>query len=247
MKRSYQSGFTLVELIVTMTILAIVSVGIFGFIESSTSGYVESKNREALQSQARFAVERLGRELRHAVPNSMTVWDDGACLTYTPIYYSGTYHQLKQGANTLDVALSTEKTNWQGGVTSDRLVFLPMKPSDLISGASNSFAITAASGNTLTLDKPLAAEWPASSPSKRIYIYHHSVTLCFGEGELRRRVNDGATPKNITLAQNIAAGSRFDLAGTSLSSGNLINIYYRFNQSGETSVYNQHVQVLNAP
>ncbi|MEI8611236.1 prepilin-type N-terminal cleavage/methylation domain-containing protein [Enterovibrio sp. Hal110] len=32
MKRSYQSGFTLVELIVTMTILAIVSVGIFGFI-----------------------------------------------------------------------------------------------------------------------------------------------------------------------------------------------------------------------
>ncbi|MDD1792051.1 prepilin-type N-terminal cleavage/methylation domain-containing protein [Enterovibrio sp. ZSDZ42] len=247
--RRVNQGFTLVELIVTMTILAIVSVGIFGFIESSATGYVESRDREALQSQARFAVERLGRELRHSVPNSMTVWDGGSCLTYTPIRYSGVYNQLEENTKTLDVALSTEQTNWQDAVKGGdhRLVFLPMTPSDLVGGAANSFAITGASGSTLTLDKLPAAEWPAASPSQRVYLYSHSVTLCFDNGELRRRVNDGATPKNVTLAQNIATGSRFNLSGESLSSGNLINIYYRFNQSGETSIYNQQVQVLNAP
>ncbi|WP_028023148.1 PulJ/GspJ family protein [Enterovibrio calviensis] len=244
-----QRGFTLVELIVTLTILAIFSVGIFGFIETSATGYVESRDREALQSQARFAVERLGRELRHAVPNSMTVWNGGSCLTYTPIRYSGVYNQREENVNTLDVALSTTQTNWQDTLKGGdhRLVFLPMTPSDLVSGATNSFAITGASGSKLTLDKSPVAEWPPASPSKRVYIYHHSVTLCFDNGELRRRVNDGATPKNVTLAQNIAAGSRFNLSDESLSSGNLINIYYRFTQSGETSVYNQQVQVLNAP
>ncbi|NGN98244.1 prepilin-type N-terminal cleavage/methylation domain-containing protein [Grimontia sp. S25] len=240
-------GFTLVELIVTLTILAIVSVGIFGFIESSASGYVESRNREALQSEARFAVERVGRELRHAVPNSLHVYSTGKCLTFMPIRYSGTYHQLVEGENTLSVALSTQETDWQSKVSENhRIVFLPSSPADLT--GENSYQITGVSGNTITTSKTAADPWPAESPSRRFYIYENSVSFCFDNktGTLERRINNGSQ-NSTTLAMNIAAGSGFNLGTTSLASGNLIDITYKFSQSGEYSVYNQQVQVLNAP
>ncbi|KKD60027.1 MSHA biogenesis protein MshO [Grimontia sp. AD028] len=239
-------GFTLVELIVTLTILAIVSVGIFGFIESSASGYVESRNREALQSEARFAVERVGRELRHAVPNSLAVYAGGECMVFTPIRYTGTYHQLVEGVNTLDAVLSTKDTHWQNKINdgNHRIVFLPSSPADLT--GDNSYQITGVSGNTITTSKIAANPWPAESPSRRFYIYENSVNFCFENGELRRRINNG-TQNSTTLAMNITAGSGFNLGTTSLASGNLINITYKFRQSGESSVYNQQVQVLNAP
>ncbi|MGF1708566.1 PilW family protein [Enterovibrio baiacu] len=252
MKRSYQSGFTLVELIVTMTILAIVSVGIFGFIESSTSGYVESKNREALQSQARFVVERLGRELRHAVPNSIAVFRDNQCLVFTPVRFTGLYNTRPEGKNTFEVGMSTTNTDWEKtvGNGSHRLVFSPMKPDDLAPknnglDPDNSFTILSAKDNQITVSRNSDDPWPSGSPSKRFYVYSNSVTLCFEEGALIRRVN--GSNRNITLAQNLMPGSGFSIDSTSLSRRNLVKVAYHFSQSGETSVYNQNIQVMNAP
>lgn len=237
-------GFTLVELIVTLTILAIVSVGIFGFIESGAAGYVASRNREALQSGARFAVERVVRELRHAVPNSLGTDATGRCLTFTPIHYSGSYRQLIDGEATLDVAIASQDTSWQTKVSDGkhRLVFMPTSPGDLT--GSQSLLITGVSGNTITTAKTTAA-WPAESPSKRFYIYRDPVQFCFKNNQLVRVSHGGS--QEAVLASGLAAGSHFSLGTASLSRGNLVTITYRFSQSGESSVYHQQVQVLNAP
>ncbi|PML78483.1 PilW family protein [Enterovibrio norvegicus] len=256
MKRYYQSGFTLVELIVTMTILAIVSVGIFGFIESSTSGYVESKNREALQSQARFVVERLGRELRHAVPNSIETSDNGQCLVFTPVRFTGLYNTRVEGDASFEVGMSTTDADW-GKTVGDgkhRLVFSPMKPDDLAPknnalDPDNSFTITSALNNQITVSRNLDAPWPLGSPSKRFYVYSNFVTFCFGRGinsdSLVRRVN--GSNRDVTLAQNLTNASGFSVDSTSLSRRNVVKVVYHFSQSGETSVYNQNIQVMNAP
>lgn len=237
-------GFTLVELIVTLTILAIVSVGIFGFIESGAAGYVESRNRDALQSGARFAVERVARELRHAVPNSLGTDATGRCLTFTPIHYTGTYTQLVEGEAALDVAIASQDTSWQTNVSNGkhRIVFMPASPGDLT--GSQSLLITGVNGNTITTAKTAAA-WPAESPSKRFYIYRDSVQFCFKNNQLVRVSHGGS--QEAALASGLAAGSHFSLGTASLSRGNLVTITYRFSQSGESSVYHQQVQVLNAP
>lgn len=250
MRRPYrtQRGFTLVELIVTLTILALVSVGIFGFIDASATGYAAARDREVLQSQARFAVERLGRELRHAVPNSLLVSEGGQCLTYTPITYTGIYGERQDNTNQLQVAMSTQDADWQSRIDDGRhrIVFLPTKPQDLIEGSANSFAITAVEGDVLTTSKNVAQSWPVGSSSSRFYVYRDAVTFCFEQGELSRRVNQGDA-RFVTLAKNLAGGSYFSVDSQSLSGGNLISIFYRFRQSGEISAYNQQVQVLNAP
>ena len=63
-------GFTLIEMVVTMVISGIIVLGIAGFVEFGTKGYADSIDRQRLQTQAKFALEKISREIRHAVPNS---------------------------------------------------------------------------------------------------------------------------------------------------------------------------------
>ncbi|WP_232313477.1 PilW family protein [Enterovibrio coralii] len=193
----HQRGFTLIEIIVTLTILAIVSIGISGFLESGAQGYVEAKNREALQSQARFVVERLGREIRHAVPGSLLISNNDRCLRYTPIKYTGVYSDREPNADTLSVAMSSENNGWVSAINRGgyRIAFLPMTPSNLDVGNAQSFALTSANaGNSvLTLDRDTTKEWPVESPSKRFYIYKDAVNFCFdiASGALTRQEGTG--------------------------------------------------------
>lgn len=96
-------------------------------------------------------------------------------------------------------------------------------------------------------NKPIGELWPSASPSNRFYLYSDKITFCF-EGSLLTREVDNTSGSPVTLAKNLdAAASGFAVGDDTLSGGNLINIAYAFKQSGETSVYNQQVQVLNAP
>ena len=67
------NGFTLLELIIVIVLLGVMSVGISGFITLSTQTYLNVSERDKLLSSARFAVERLNREIRNSVPNSIRI------------------------------------------------------------------------------------------------------------------------------------------------------------------------------
>lgn len=80
MKRRSNLGFTLVEAIVSILLLAIISIGITQFIGFSAEGYVETANRNQLSASARVVIERMAMELHNAVPNSVRI---------TPAYQAG--------------------------------------------------------------------------------------------------------------------------------------------------------------
>ncbi len=250
-------GFTLLELVVTIAILGVLGIGIVGFIQSSTKGYIDFRKRDELQSEARFAVERIGREVRHAVPNSILLNNLSNCMTYTPIVFAGMYNEMKPDTNTLDIAMATLDPDWGTKINDGkhRIVFDPLTPESLNAAAtdetSSSYTITAVSGNQLTLDKDPAKPWPSVKHTKRLYVYKDPVTFCFEKNAagdknlLTRRVGDlGAV---MTLAENASPVSRFAIEDISLSQSNLIHVYYKFDRSGEISVYNQQIQVLNVP
>ncbi|MDM7859136.1 type II secretion system protein [Alteromonas sp. ASW11-36] len=87
------SGFTLIELITTLVILTIVSIGISGFIRSSMGIFADVTEREQLLSDSRFVIERLTRDIRNAVPSSVRVAGNSNvhCLQLVPIDYSTFY------------------------------------------------------------------------------------------------------------------------------------------------------------
>lgn len=103
-------GFTLMEMILVIIILGIMGAGISGFISLSTQSYLNATNRDELIGNARFVIERLSRELRNAVPNSIRVqsWAGGRaqCLQFTPIVASTVYSDIPVSPETPSKSLS---------------------------------------------------------------------------------------------------------------------------------------------
>ena len=70
-RRPHQAGFTLVEAIVVIVITGIVASFVAVFIRLPVQSYVETTARIALADAADTALNRLNRELRLALPNSV--------------------------------------------------------------------------------------------------------------------------------------------------------------------------------
>ncbi len=66
-----QSGFTLIELVVTLVISAIVVSFVSLFISGSVRGFTDQTRRARLVDSATSALQRMGRDVRRALPNSV--------------------------------------------------------------------------------------------------------------------------------------------------------------------------------
>jgi MSHA biogenesis protein MshO len=66
-----QSGFTLIELVVTLVISAIVVSFVSLFISGSVKGFTDQTRRVRLVDSADSALQRIGRDVRRALPNSV--------------------------------------------------------------------------------------------------------------------------------------------------------------------------------
>ncbi|MEG3222628.1 prepilin-type N-terminal cleavage/methylation domain-containing protein [Vibrio gigantis] len=246
-----QRGFTLIEMIVTIVVVAVIGLAIAGFVEYGMKGYVDTIDRQKVQVKGQFVVEKMSREISHAVPNSFT--EDQTflpspafarkCLSFYPIKYSGFYHFDELG-NQLDFIVGQDTPSL---ATGDYLIINPSSFNDLaaisnkridVSGAvqnTNSFSITALS---------LVSE----SIAKRHYIYENNnhVSFCLvnntieGQGVIER--NGVRVADSINYAQ-----SSFRYEEPSLQRGGVIHIDLVLEQNNEISVYQQDVQVLNAP
>lgn len=103
-KLSKQSGFTLVEVVIVISIMGIIGGLSSLIIGRSLDSYAALERREKLQTSIRLAVERISRELRHALPHSICVSDGATCVStaqnrfyFIPVRDSGRY-QDRAGA-----------------------------------------------------------------------------------------------------------------------------------------------------
>ena len=248
-------GFTLIELIMVIMVMAFITIGIGRFVSLGTEGYLQTRDREQLQSQARFAVERLSRELRDAVPNSLEVTDDeyGHCLAFRPIQYSGDY--INPNLTHIDV-ISGFLTQTSAPIfeTNMMLVINPHKPQDFDVISDQVAKVTA-------INKGIAAnQWQfeldgqhsfsSGSLSQRFYIYTQSVRFCLENNSLTRTIidNSGIESQPVLLAQHLDANmSAFTLDNVALVRSALVAWQFTFTRNGESSRYNHTVQVMNVP
>ena len=186
-------GFTLVEMVTVILILGILVVGVSSFIIFGTRIFVESSSVDQVLSQSRFAVERVTRELRSALPNSVRVNTDSLtyqCVEFVPIEASTTYLTMpivpaaaaSTGIVILDNTVSAIRVNQFAWI-------YPLIDADVYSSARQKRAqvktiATAPSPleHQVTLTFTAPTRFAEASPRQRIYFGSSPVSYCFEKG-----------------------------------------------------------------
>lgn len=127
-----QSGFSLVEMVVVIMIIAVVA-GMMGlFIKAPLQGYVDSARRADLTDVADTAARRLIHDIRSALPNSVRVTSNGSAvyLEYLETAAGGRYNSATTPAGCMTSGNCTALTT----------------VGDLVSGVASSASLELASG-----------------------------------------------------------------------------------------------------
>lgn len=98
-------GFTLIEMIMVITLMGIVGVITSNLIGRQMANYQDTTIRQTLVSSAEQAIEFIARDLRMALPNSIRVDATNQFIEYVPVHQAGRYravHGSHANSNILD-------------------------------------------------------------------------------------------------------------------------------------------------
>ncbi|WP_153913856.1 PilW family protein [Shewanella sp. TC10] len=189
--RIKQVGFTLVEMVTVILILGILVVGVSSFIIFGTRIFVESSSIDQVLGQSRFAMERMTRDIRNSVPNSVRLRTDAAgsfqCIEMLPIEASSSYLTLPIYPN----AAASTGTVVDNNISIASGLFAIVYPlaNESISGVNDvyqasrnkRFSVQSASSasDRITLNFGSLVQFAEQSPIQRIYFAAEPVSYCF--------------------------------------------------------------------
>lgn len=232
-------GFTLIEMVITLIVGAILVLGIAGFVELGARGYTDTIDRQRLQTQAKFVLEKMSREIRHAVPNLFRSQDN--CVFFYPIVYSGFYalsgndvefivgQRDDLNANSFDGLSLIINPTTNLGVRDDSIIL------------TNKVSVLA--NQVFSLENE-ASNLRSESVAKRYYIFNRNQerSYCISAGVDQGRVErDGDA-----LSDFVVIGTLNYIPATVQNNG-VVRANLTFSQNGETTNFEQDIQVINVP
>jgi len=245
-------GFSLIELIVVIVILGVLATGISTFINFSTQVYTDATDREQVVSSARFAIERLNRELRNALPNSICltntangICDENAsqCLKFTPIIEATTYLDIPIAPDEISNRIKLIKFTKPFDAAWDAIVY-PLNPADVYGSNGKLFPVSKdinidSTRNDWEIELVNKIQFAEHSPTQRIFFTKGSVSYCLIGGKLSR---DG-----VPMAENITNSDPFTIKDASLQRNSIVQVVLKFTKNNEEVIFNNEIQVPNVP
>jgi MSHA biogenesis protein MshO len=273
---SRQTGFTLIEAIMVMTITAVLAAGVAVFLRKPIDGYMDLARRTELSDIADTAVRRISRDLHLALPNSIRL-PSNRCMEFLPTKNGGRYRadvDASGGGSVFDTAVALNKFDVLGALSAaplagDLIVVynLGIKGADAYN-MDNVALVTSASTSLINI---AGKQFPFASPGNRFHVVsgvEKAVAyVCTGvlgidaagngTGSLVRASAYGlnnsdpspcpATPVGTPiLAQNISACQFAYTSGVTERSG-LISIRLAISKNNEVVNLYQEVHVNNVP
>ncbi|MDX3775390.1 type II secretion system protein [Chromatiaceae bacterium AAb-1] len=229
-------GFTLIELLLTMVILAILASGVSSYIGLGATMYTDAIERERILSQSRFVAERMVRELRNAVPNSVRVSDNGNCLEFAPVVAAGLYTSLDN--TTLTYQWLSDASQVTVG---NKVVVYPLKPEHVLDIDERNRSIVALSDPATPDTFTLNGAFETGSPARHFYIYNETVKYCKTGSAITRNGIEMARDVNVTKTQ-------FITEQPTLKRNALINLHLQFGSGNHNDMFfNYEVHIPNVP
>ncbi len=257
-----QKGFTLIELIVVIVLLGIIAVGATGFIVSTAKGFNDQARREGIAGTSRVAMDRMVRELRNALPNSPRT--NGNCLEFIPSLDATQY----LSAPIISAASSLSAVPFTSVPEAGRLAVFPITTAAVYTTGSPAVisplittpAASLVSNSAVTINLASAHQFPADSPAKRLFIVGEPVSYCVVGDRLYRYTQYSRTatqptaaslptsePNRALMAYPMSATTPFQVLDATLQRNAIVMLEFRVEQSGESLLMQQEVQLRNAP
>ncbi|WP_376690389.1 type II secretion system protein [Wenzhouxiangella sp. EGI_FJ10409] len=269
--RAKSRGFTLIELILVIVLVGILSAVATVFILPPFQAAADIERRAMLVDAADLAINRITREVRNALPNSLAV--SGNRIDFISTVTHGRYRRLPGGGNN-DIfvpARSSDSFDVLGGLIDSGAVETRSPGTDC--GAStghclsiyntgqpgfdawsgeNIAAILNAGTNSIEYDN--GGSGPAfatHSPQQRFHVISETVSYICANGELRRHAGYGLSgdPDDVTgrlVADSISSCQFTYNSGTSARRG-LLTVRLDLADEGESVFLLGQAQVLNTP
>lgn len=269
-------GFTLIELVAVILLLGIIGGISAVMIGRMLNHYDDLDRRQRLQTSARLAVERIAREVRQALPNSVCAFDGGGCTGGNMLYFiktvdAGTYQD--QGGNYPDAAKSplpvVPDSAAQFDVTSGTglnisagqwVVVYNLSNTGVyagnnrrqINGLATKDPDTGTPGDEMTVISFAGpVSFPRHSPARRFHVIEDNATLFYLQGsQLFRATSTFAAPDTpiapSLLLDNVQALT-FEYDPGSPSRSGLLHIDLTVADDGETINLVHESHVYNTP
>lgn len=268
-----KSGFTLIELIVVIVILGIIGAGSANFIGLGANLYVDAVGRDQVVSQTRYAMERITREIREALPNSVRVGvaNNIHCIEFVPIQSSSTYVNLPVSpepiSELVQLVLPPVAVVDDGVGPSIKIAVYPLSSTDVYDTETNTGRVfslktgdSIGSGYTSSeIELANQVLFDADSPTGRYYVVEEAISYCASTvtGQMFRY--DGYWPSanqeiptgdvaGVLMAENIKAGSTpFKYSGATLLTNAIVQFNFEIERAGETVSFHHEVHLVNVP
>jgi MSHA biogenesis protein MshO len=267
---SKQIGFTLVEMVMVITIVAILAAASTQLIRNPAQSFIDGENRANLTDRADTALRRMARDIRNALPNSVRVTTNGgdSFIEFVPVKTAGRYRAEvgndSVNDNPLDFSLATDTFNVLGTPVTvsagDKLVIynLGIPGSDAYEGTNSRALLTTGTLNTLSFS---GGTFPQASPSSRFYVVSTPVTYACdmtnhvllqysGYAIQTAQPASVATLNGLATARQLAANlssCQINYVAGILQRSGVVTIYLGFTQDAANVKLMHQVNVVNSP
>lgn len=265
-RKRHANGVTLIEMVIVISITALIAGSVAVFISRPFEGYIDSTRRAELSDIADTALRRMTRDLRSALPNSIRITTAGGVtyLEYLQTSGGGRYRAEPDsggGGNVLSFAAADNAFDVIGAMPAlsagDSIVIYNIASTGNVANAyfgdnRGSYASTTGSAINLSPSKL----FPFPSPGKRFQVVQHAVTYACdpASGELRRYWSYGIaaaqpTPpstSNTALLANAITACEFSYTETGARTG-VVRLALTVERLSEKVRLFQQVSLNNAP
>ncbi|WP_372983169.1 type II secretion system protein J [Marinobacter sediminum] len=255
-------GFTLIELIMVIVLLAIVATVSVRFVTLSTRGALDVSARQQRALQAVVISEQITRELREAFP--LSIRTSGECLEWLPLEGATGYTSLPTGGGSRIEIVPFDTVPSASPMRA--IVYGYGTGTDALYGNSNPGPVSSPVANIDNTASPPFIELQAPhrfaerSPERRVFLVGEPVSLCQSGRYLYRYSGYGrntsqpvppAGGSREVLSANVTGTVDFTYLPATFQRAAVVQFTYTLRDyetgSDETTTVSQEVQIRNVP